>query len=262
MKTILRLSAVFLMLGGGVAQATLPKSAFSSAKMSLHAAYVSSDPTCQTGLVAILPMSKTAKEVDFANNPEIATNVTGLPSSIKCMVWVYQNTMSVAWKAGTYTTTTNQHGSVISDSGCNSGGDSTFIPNNPFSYSGPSITYTYPEKIQTDAAAVGLTLTTTISGTAAATGTETSLAFLSTYSDCIADQEDATSLANGCFASGYFPDSAIAPTAAGSKTEGIRLTEFSGTSDITMVFDPTLMIAGTSGGSCSNYSGPKLSVHN
>lgn len=237
--------------------AALPRSAVSSMIISYYGMYTTSDPTCQTGLVAALPLSSTLHSVDLTTRPTLGNGSVANP--IKCVVLITKNTISETWASGSYTGTTDAN----NDSQCNAGSSSALSYNVCRSVASLS----YPAQIVADAAAAGLTLASSCA--ANPTGTEVMPVYISTYSACSGNT--ATDPAS-CTAGGSYPNAFAAPTASGDVHNGIQLTSPEAKGTIYFVVDPTSTIGGcgsvgpncvsTGSGNCGAAFPPLFYFHN
>src|SRR4051812_30294107 len=100
-----RSALALLMVLSGSAFAGLPRSALPSVQLAIYGIYTSSDPSCQTGLIATVPISATATLINLVSEPTFGTGT--VPTNINCVIIVMRNYFSATWAAGTYTTSTN-----------------------------------------------------------------------------------------------------------------------------------------------------------
>jgi len=218
----------------------LARSNVTDMTLGVYGIYLSADPTCQTGLIASVPLSTTPVAKNFAAAVSPTLGSGAIPSSINCVVIVMEDAVALTWAAGSYTSTTNG----ASDSVCNAGGSlSQKICRSPN-------TVTFPSQIVTDAAAAGLTLTT--SCPASPTGTEAIAIYLSTDAVCSGSNTDPASCNNN---NAFAP-----PSAAGDASAGILLTapSVSGAS-FTFVADPDGTTVGNNNGTCQSLGPPLFS---
>jgi hypothetical protein len=221
--------------------AYIPASSVTTMALPVYGVYTSSDPTCTTGLTATVALTKDPQELNFAENPTIGAGP--IPSSIGCVVIVIGNSLSNGWAAGSYTTTSQGY----SDSACDAGG----------SYTGQTIcnsaTIAWPSQITSDAAAVGLTLTT---GSCTGSTSEVVPLVLSTDSVCTGQQTtdaSVTACANGNV-NNFTP-----PTTASDATQGTKLTSPSASGNLKFVVNPANTLGGESGNTCGNIAAPLFS---
>ena len=247
------------------ASATIVRSGVTSAKVMLYGVYTTADPLCATGLVATVPLSTTASPFEMTQSPTIGAGQ--IPAGgINCVIMVMQNRFDSVVAAGTYTTTTTSGNYTYSDSACNAGftGTKQAICNGPTNYgngvvAGKSVNW--PAQIVTDAAAIGLTLTTTCAGTTA----DTIALYLSTASSCYGQNAKDASI-TGCIVSGNSTNNPWqAPTSTSDTAHGIHLATVPASTSYTFVVDPTGAFGATSNNgtpSCGNVSAPLFSFHN
>jgi hypothetical protein len=245
MKKLLMLSVCGL-VASGPAFAYLPVSAITTMALPVYGVYMSADPTCVTGMVATIPLSKTPQTINFAANPVIGT-ADSLPVTIGCVIIVVGNSLSNGWAAGTYAT--SSQGNL--DSVCENGGSSTgqIICGN-----GRANPVSWPSQITTDAAAIGLTLATS---SCAGVTTEVIPLVLSTNSICTG-QSAIDSLVPACNTQNGTNNWKM-PTTTNDATEGTKLTAPSVAGNLKFVVDPTNTLGGESGGQCGNISAPTFS---
>ncbi|MGZ3688919.1 MAG: hypothetical protein ACXVBW_11495, partial [Bdellovibrionota bacterium] len=81
--------------------AYLPRAAITTETLKVYAVYTTTDATCQTGLVATVPMTATPVSVDFTK--AIDAGAVSVSSPINCIIMVVANSVTVGWAAGTYT---------------------------------------------------------------------------------------------------------------------------------------------------------------
>jgi hypothetical protein len=250
-KTTLLISALFL-LGWGTppAHAFIPLSGVSSLKVQLYALYTSADPTCQTGLVATVPMSKTAVTVDVMQGPQVGSNAS-TSSTINCIVWVTGNTTTATIGAGPFTSTSTWSSTNTNNSDSPCTGGKTIGPQ---MMTAVATTINWPTQIKTDLASAGLSAITSTTGL-----TDVIPIYVSTDSKCT-DQYQADSAISGCTWSGSTPTSNPfnAPTAANDTAHGVNLSASISSGSSTgykMVINPVGMFGGNSG-SCSQNGFP------
>jgi hypothetical protein len=246
---LMALSAVLI---SSPAFAFLPVSAVTSMSLPVYGIYMSSDPSCTTGLVATVPLTLTPQAINFAANPAIGSG--SVPATIGCVVIVLQNSFSSAWAAGTYTGTTTSNGQGGPYSGsdniaaCNQGGTTTAKA----ICHGDAVTW--PTQITTDAAAIGLTLAT---GTCAGTLTEAVPLFLSTNSACTGNST-ADANVTGC-QGGSSTNNFSMPTSVGDLLHGTLMTAPSTAGNLKFVFSPSNCFGATSASTCGNTGPPMFS---
>ena len=228
--------------------AFVPASAVTTMSLPVYGIYTSSDPTCTTGLIATVALTKTPQSINFAANPIIGSG--SLPTTIGCVVIVTGNNLSNAWAAGTYTTTsTSGGGGSYPDSQCNAGGSNT---GQSICNVGNGVVPTWPAKIITDAAAIGLTLKTT----ACSSTSDVVPLVLSTNSLCTGQNVADASVA-AC-ASGNNNNFAL-PTSTADASHGTKLTAPSVAGDVKFIVNPANTLGGNSSGVCNNISAPLFS---
>lgn len=249
MKRIITLCWLAIAASAPNANAVIPTAGISHFSMPVYAFYTSTDPTCQTGLTALLPMQSTPKTVDFMASTIIGTGTLANP--INCVVLVFQNALTWNWSAGTYTTSTGG----TSDSVCNAGGSVTSnICNANVTLSTP------PAKITTDATAAGVTLSTSCPATP--TGSEVVVVYISTNSLCTF--VTATDTGTACFVSGHNIANPFTAAASASSTNGVHLTSvpFAAGATVYMADNPAGSIGAISSTACGNTGGTVLSFTN
>lgn len=224
-----------------VARATLPVAAISTMSMNFYGMYTTSDATCQTNLVATIPLSATPTVQNFVSSPTLGSGPVASP--INCIITVMADQSNITWAAGAYTTTTTGGGGTFPDSGCNAGGT---VAQKICRSTSPN----YPAKVTADALAVGLTLAT--SCPASPTGTEVIPIYLSTDAACTgqsAIDAGVTACAGGNL------NAFQAPTAANDGAHGIKLTQLPGAGGTyTFTIGVSGIMGGESGGTCGNVS--------
>jgi hypothetical protein len=250
MKRIILFSASLIFMHG-VAHADLPASAISTMNLSMFGMYTTSDPTCQKGLTATIPLSATSTTFNFAASPTLGSGPIASP--INCVIFILKSGIIINYSAGTYTGT-GTGGSPSSDSACFAGGSiSQGICR--------STTTNFPAQVVSDAAAVGLTLTTTCPGSP--TGNEVIPVYISTYSACtgstVLDAGNSTCVA---IDAGVGPNTFQAPTAANDTAHGLILSSVaSGGSAYKFVIGVSHSVGGN-GGSCAAVSAPTFALTN
>lgn len=252
MKTFLLLAASALMTSSS-AFAFLPVSAVTSMTLPVYGIYMSTDATCTTGMTATIPLSTTPQLINFVANPVIGT-ASNLPATIGCVVIVIKNNFTSAWSSGSYTgqsTTNGGSGGPYNDSNCNGGGNNG--SGAQICGNGSTQTVTWPTQITTDAAAIGLTLTT---GTCVGSASEVVPLTLSTNSGCTGNT---TADAGVAACSGANTDNWDMPTSVGDVHNGTKMTAPSTAGNLKFVVNPTNSFGGTGSSTCGNTSPPLFS---
>lgn len=225
--------------------ALIGRAAVTQINTQLYGVYLSSDPTCQTGLTAVVELTATPRPFNMARSPTLGQGE--VPSGgIKCVVMVMKNDVQIGIAAGTYTGTSNSQ----ADSVCNGGKTPSAAA---ICHNGVAVSW--PAKITADAAAIGLSLTSSCAG-----GGSTSAViplYLSTYSACtgLTSVDAATP---GCSS----PDAFSPPTASNDLNYGIHISDPGPAGDFTFVIDPNQSAGndgGGSGGSCDMFKAPLFS---
>ncbi len=258
-----RASTAAMVLAGALfcapAAANLPASAITALTVPVYGLYTTADPTCQTGLVATIPLTKTPTSINFATAPSLGSGP--IPAGgIQCVVMVMQGDFTLGWKAGTYTGTTKFGTSTFSDANCNAGGGE-HLTGCITSTSSP----TWPAQVLSDLAALGLTGATSCSGTAPPIVP----LYLSSYAKCVGEVTADNAIAGGCEWSlntnvtpeGYRSnDPGQPPTAAGDTKHGIKITALpAGAKKYKLVVDPVPALGGNGGTSCGGIGPPRFS---
>lgn len=249
MKKLL-LSAFFAVFSTTTAFAYLPVSAVTSMTLPVYGIYVSSDPTCVTGMIATIPLRTTPQPINFVANPVIGT-ANSMPATIGCVVIVVQDNFSSAWAAGTYTGSSyTGGGGPFSDNiaACNNGGSAT---GTTICNSGVP---TWPAQITADAAAIGLTLQTT-NCTGATTASVVPLV-LSTNSGCTGNTYGDSGV-TAC--AGVNMNNYAMPTSVGDTLHGTRMSAPSSAGNLKFIVNPTNSFGATGAASCGNTSAPLFS---
>ncbi|HEV8247332.1 MAG TPA: hypothetical protein VGP93_16250, partial [Polyangiaceae bacterium] len=101
--------------------ANLPASAITELSVAMYGLYTTSDPLCQTGLVATLPLTATPTAANLAASPTLGTGDLP-PDGIACVVIVVKDSFMLGWAAGSYTGTSQFGTSTFDDSNCDPGG--------------------------------------------------------------------------------------------------------------------------------------------
>jgi hypothetical protein len=251
--------ALALGLLGAPARANLPASAITALTSQVYGMYTTSDATCQTGLVATLPLTATPTAVNFATAPTLGTGP--IPSAgIACVVLVARGDLLLAWKAGTYTGTTKFGTSTYSDAACDGGGEERLM-----GCFGKTAGAAWPAKIAADLAALGLSTTTDCS----APGGPITALYLSTYSKCIGEVTADNAIGGGCEWSlntnvtpeGYRSnDLSSPPTGPADPKHGIHIDPLpAGTKKYKLVVDPVPALGGNGTSSCGGIGPPRFS---
>jgi hypothetical protein len=203
------------------AHALIGRAAVSQINTQIFGVYLTSDPTCQTGLTAVVDLTATSKPFNMANSPRLGAGE--VPSGgINCVIMVMKNDVQIGINAGSYPGTSN----ALPDSVCNAG--KTPSPA-VICHGGPTVTW--PAKITADAAAIGLTLASACPG--AGSTTDVIPLYLSTFSACtgITSVDAGTP---GCTA----PNAFNHPTASADVSSGIKINYPGAAGDFTFVIDP------------------------
>jgi hypothetical protein len=245
------LVAVSAILVSSSAFAYLPVSSITTLALPVYGVYMSADPTCVTGMVATIPLSKTPQTINFASGPVIGTADT-LPATIGCVIIVVGNSLSNAWSAGHYDSLTTQSNP---DTLCDAGGSTT---GQVICGGGSGQTVSWPAQITTDAAAIGLTLAT---GTCVGTTTEVVPLVLSTNSICSGNSAIDASIPACNVGNGT--NNWTMPTTTNDATEGTKLTAPAVTGNLKFVVNPTNTLGVSQHNSdplaCGNISAPAFS---
>ena len=228
--------------------ANLPRSAISKMTIPVYGIYTTADATCQTGLIPTLPLSSTPVTFDMISSPTLGQGKRA--KGIQCVIFVVQNSLTMNWAAGTYTTNSTQtNGSgFYSDSLCNAGGTvTTSICNSQVA--------SYPAQVVSDLNALGLAPTTTCTGTGPLTGI---IAFyLSTYAGCSGNANITTA---GCSpGSTDNPNTFMPPRFPNDKSSGISIAAPPEAGAYRMIIDPDKVLAGNSSPPCGPAAGPAFS---
>jgi len=256
----------FLVAG---AQANLPSSAITKLEMPVYGVYITSDPTCMTGLNATMPLSATPTTFDMATGPSIGTGAVPT-DGIKCVVIIAKMHMVAEWAAGTYTTTTRFGTSTFNDSNCNPGGSETIsgdLSGMGCGMGTRSKAMVWPDQIATDMAAVGLTPTTDCS--TSGSGNVFPI-FLSTYAKCVGDTASDEAIGGACDWTnnaslnpgdgGYRTNSMFQPpNKADDADHGVHINEVAaGHKKFKLVIDVSPAISGNGGSSCGGLGPPSF----
>jgi hypothetical protein len=239
--------------------AYLPVSAITQFVASVYGFYASQDPTCQTGLVAVLPLSNTPVAANIAANPSLGTSQNPLPNTVACLVVVLKNSGGpVVIAPGTYTGMTQNGANTYSDNipACNNGG--TLVPANTI-FVNQGQTMSWPTKIQQDAAALNpppTLLTTAPSGTA--TGNEYIPFYYSTYSKCTGNIVADASAAGCVSGTNPVPNPYLPPTAPADFNHGNLLVSPASGGSIYRFFVDFSQSIGATGPSTCGLAQPAL----
>jgi len=222
-------------LVGSAAWAIVPQSAVTSAAFEAYALYFSNDPTCQTGLTAVMPFQSTARTLNFAQNPEMGNADA---STVKCTIAILKNAVGpFVVAAGSYGTTHCDAGATIAGGTlCASSGTGTD-------------SLSYPAQVVADAAAAGVTLATTCSG---ATNNSVVPQYRSTYSRCTGLSSDPAS----CQVAGAMHPLA-APTGPDS-LNGVQFVTPEAGGTVYRIWMDFNDVFGDSGGSCGFIQVPPV----
>lgn len=219
------------------AHAALSRSAFSALDVQIHGVFVSSDPSCQTGLVQTVPVSRGGNLVNFLSGPTLGSGF--VPGDVNCIVVLLRNSIGVRWNAGNYTG---------SDAACSNGGSTTVYPCT-------SRTVSMPSAISSAMAAAGLTETTTCSSSPS--GSEIVPLYISSNSACTGNSTTDSALGR----SGCDPNPFSYPTTGTNTSSGIIMTGSQAQNAYAIVIDPTGLIGGVASGSstsCTTATNPRF----
>ena len=244
------------------AEANLPASAITELSVALYAIYTTSDPLCQTGLIATVPVTETPVPTNLADSPTLGTGP--LPEGgIACVVIVIQNHLMLAWAPGDYTGVSHFGTSSWSDSSCNAGGSEgplLFCADTPGS---PA----WPPQILNDLTAAGVEPATDCSG--AGDPTVAIPLYLSAASKCIGEVLADTAIGGECdwalntdvTPEGYRSnDIGQAPTKMDDPLHGVHIDALpAGSTRFKFIVDPTPMVGGNSTDSCGGLNPPRFS---
>jgi hypothetical protein len=258
-------AAACFLLGRTTARANLPPSAISQMKVGLYGIYTSDDATCQSGLVATVPLTAAPSDFDFAASPSLGEGP--IPAGgIKCVVILLESQLTMAWRAGSYTSTTRFGTSEHPDSNCNSGGTEgplSFCDAKSPSFSNP----TFPAAIQADLERAGLAA----KAKCAADGDLTAIVplYLSSDSKCVGVVEADNAIGGGCEWSlntsvtpeGYRSNAfEVPPTGPDDTKHGIHIDPLpAGVSSFAFVVDPSAALGGNSSTGCGGIGPPRFS---
>lgn len=230
----------FLILSQHQAWANLTRSNISNVGVSLYGVFITSDPSCQVGLIASVPLTKTPTSSNFVTAPVLGAGP--VPLRVACVVLVVANQVQVGWKAGTYS---------APDNVCATSGTANVNPCT-------NASLTWPALITQSAAGVGLTLSNSCPLTPL--GTEVVPIYMSINSACtgnsVIDQQT-----TGCTVSGKTTSSVVqAPSTNSSASSGARIMDLPVNGRIVFAVDPDQIISGQSG-TCAAVSSPVFSIH-
>ncbi len=242
------------------ARANLPASAITSLTIPIYAIYMTSDPTCQTGLVATVPLVANPTPTNMAASPELGTGP--IPDGgVSCVVIVANDNLSLAWAPGTYTSQSHFGTSTFEDSNCNAGGSEG--PLHLCQQDKTNTEPTWPKQVKDDLDAAGLSSKLCANGTG-----EIVPLFLSSYSKCVGEVTADNSIGGGCEWSlntsvtpeGYRSNSIwAAPTAAGDTKHGAHIDALPSTvTKFKFLIDPTPTVGGNGGTSCGGLGPPRF----
>ena len=250
MKTKLSLAVVLAVaLQTTQAFATLPRSAITNMSLQLFGVYTTSDPLCQTGLIATVPLTKASSTYDMTKSPTVGAG-SAPTGGIQCVILIVRNKFDAVVAAGSY------EGNLAADITCDGG---VSLPDQHICKS--QVTK-FPAQVVTDAAAVGLTLQANCVGAVGTTADSEVLAmYLSVNSKCTQNSAVDT-VANGCLTGGgnSIANPWIAPISVNDTAGGIHLTAPAVSSSYTFVVDPSGAF-GNNSGSCQNTGAPLFSFH-
>ena len=244
---------VSLFLISHSAFAFIPASSITSQKVKLYAIYTTADATCQTNLVATVPMVATPLSLELTTGPQVNGSVS-VSNPVNCIIAVVGNSSTLtvpASSAYTGTSAFSPTNANVADTNCAAGlaavaGTVTNAVGNPI---------TWPTQITTDLTAKSLT---------GATVTSTSTSdiipiYISTNSKCTAQYATDKNV-TGCTAytgvSAPTTNPHAFPTAANSTTQGILLAASiaSGAANgYKLVFNPANSVGGSNGGCGGGY---------
>jgi len=222
------------------AQANLSRTTISNLGVSLYGVYMTSDPSCQVGLVPSVPLAKSPTTSNFVSSPVLGAGP--VPNRVACVILIIANQIQVTWQAGSY---------VAPDNVCSAGGTANVNPC-------VNTNITWPASITQAAAASGLNLSSSCASSP--TGTEVVPIFMSIDSSCtgssVIDQQT-----TGCTSAGKSTSTPVqAPISINSTTSGSRIMSLPVNGRIVFVVDPDQMISGSTG-ICSAVSTPVFSIH-
>lgn len=227
------------------ANAALLRDDITEISTSLYGVYTSSDPTCATGLVPTLPVTSTPTSFNMAAAPRMGVGPVAAP--LNCVIMVMRNNVTIGWKSGSYTSTTNG----VSDSVCDSGGSRTIqvCRNNT--------TASWPAQIVADLAAVGVTATTSCPNTV--TGNEVIPVYISVASACTGNAAMDAGTAGCVGGSGFSNNNAFEPPQVINDTaRGINFNSPGVRPSYKFIIDPDQTV-GAQSGVCDSLSPPRFS---
>ncbi len=227
-------------IGISQANASLPRGNISNVGVSLYGVFMTSDPSCQTGLISSLPLSKTPQSSNFVSAPILGAG--SVPNRLGCIVLVVANQIQLTWQVGTY---------AAPDNVCSAGGSANVSPCT-------NTNINWPANITQSAQAIGLSLSSNCA--ASPTGNEVVPIFLSINSVCtgssVIDQQT-----TGCSVAGKSTSSVVqAPSTISSSSSGAKLQAIPINGRIVFAVDPDQIISGQSG-TCLPVSAPVFSIH-
>lgn len=220
------------------ANAALSRADITGLYAEVYGMYTTTDPTCQSGLIATIPLQSTPKPVNMAQSPRIGVGPVAKP--VNCIVMVMKNEVTVEWLPGIYTG---------SDSVCDTGGTNTVQICNS------GVVPTWPTAITADMAALGLTPAASCP-TATASRQFVVPVYLSTFSACTGNVTTDASV-SGCVAAGFPAGNTFAAPATAASTNGIKIVAPPTSSNYKFVIDPDQSV-GAQGGVCTSLSPPKF----
>ncbi|HTM44146.1 MAG TPA: hypothetical protein VL137_04280 [Polyangiaceae bacterium] len=242
--------------------ANLPANAINEVSMPLYGIYTTSDPLCQTGLVATLPIKSQPTLTNLAESPTLGTGP--LPEhGIACVVIVAQDRFMLGWSAGTYTGTSHFGTSTFDDANCNAGGSE-----GPLMMCNDSpLAPTWPAQILDDLAAAGIAPAMDCSG--AGDGTLAVPLYLSTAAKCVGEVVADTAIGGACDWSlntnvtpeGYRSNTlSQAPTQLDDPLHGAHIDALpAGLTHFKFIADPTPTLGGNGSNSCGGLNPPRFS---
>jgi hypothetical protein len=222
------LTLIFTFQSISISFAQVPRSAISKAEFVIYGIYTSADPTCQSGLVATLPLTASGRVIDFSKNAAIG-KPSGFSTEINCIAIVIKSGIDITVSAGNY------GAGNPCNPGTSSADDDYQVSN------GANITW--PAKITSDAAAVGLTLMTSGSSNS----NSVVPIYLSTNSICSTQD-----VGVGC---NTFPEGFRYPTSASNTAHGFKLDPITPDKSYKFVFDLENVL-GDSGSGCGIAAPP------
>lgn len=223
-------------------QANIIRSSVNQVGVGLYGVYMTKDPSCQTGLMSAVFLSRTASSIDFAKAPNLTTAT--VPAKIGCVVLIVKNQIQLGLK------NLNFSGN---DSVCTGVGSVTTNVCTQQSQ------ISWPSQIQQDAQTQGLSLATSCG--ASPTGNEVVPIYLSINSKC-SGSSNADSANSSCVSASGLSTTKVsqAPGTSGSTTSGVNLSLPIVKGRLVIVVDPHLVVSGT-GGTCQASSLPLFSMH-